>query len=814
MRIAVVVAAFCLMLLGLCIYGFLGAYLYLAPSLPTAAAMQRLEMHIPLRIYSRSGELIAQIGEQRRIPVTYEEIPQIVREAFLAAEDDRFFSHHGFDYAGVLRAVIVNITSGDYSQGASTITMQAARKLFLTDEKHVRRKLQEVFLTYRMEREFTKPQILNTYLNVIFFGQRAYGVAAAAEVFFGKSLNELSVAETATLAGIVQRPTAYNPVTSPERAAGRRGYVLQRMQALGYIDEATAERARVEPIQARSYAPRYDVEAPYVAEMARQEIVSRYGEAAVNAGYRVITTIDGRLQTAANRALRLGLIEYDRRHGYRGPLRQVTLAAGAPTAALEDALQGMADVGNLRPAIVVSVAPKAARVYVRSQGFAQIDWDGLSWARRDGATAASSIIKQGDIVYVVANGNAAQLAQLPEVQGALISLDPDDGAIAALVGGFDYFSNKFNRATQAQRQPGSGFKPFLYSAALDYGFTPATIIMDAPIMADDRNSEQAWRPENSGGGFSGPMRMREALVRSRNLVSIRLLRGVGTDNTIRYAARFGFDADSLARNETLALGELSATPLQVATGYAAFANGGFRVTPYFIDRIENNAGEVLVQAAPRIVCESCEPTIPDNALLPSDDVAPAATQPAPQQVATMAHSCLRPGPGTDSAKPELRAERIISAANAWLMDDMLGDVIKRGTGRRALVLGRSDLSGKTGTTNESRDTWFNGFNRELVATVWVGFDQARPLGEGEEGSRTAVPIWVHYMREALRAVPDVPRPRPAGLTTARVSATNGLLTSEADPDGIDETFLSEHLPAAGNTSYQTSGPGNVTESLF
>lgn len=812
MRIAVVAFVAGLMLLGLFIYGFLGAFVYLAPSLPTAAQMRSLEMQIPLRIYSRSGELIAQIGEQRRIPVTYEEIPPIVREAFLAAEDDRFFSHHGFDYAGVLRAVAVNVSSGDYSQGASTITMQAARKLFLTDEKHVRRKLQEVFLTYRMEKEFTKEQILNTYLNVIFFGQRAYGVAAAAEVFFGKGLNELSVAETATLAGIVQRPAAYNPVTSPERAAVRRSYVLQRMQALGYIDEATAEGARVEPIHARSYAPRYDVEAPYIAEMARQEVVNRYGEAAVNAGYRVVTTIDGRLQTAANRAVRLGLIEYDRRHGYRGPLGHVDIAASATAEMLEDALRDASEVGILHPAIVVSVAPRAARVYVRGQGFAQIDWDGLSWARKAGtATEAASIVHRGDIVHVVAEGNAAQLAQLPEVQGALVSLDPDDGAVVALVGGFDFFNNKFNRATQAKRQPGSGFKPFLYSAALEHGFTPASIIMDAPIMADDRNSEQSWRPGNSDGGFSGPMRLREALVRSRNLVSIRLLRGVGVSDTIAYAARFGFDPDSLAHNETLALGELSATPLQVASGYATFANGGFRVVPYFIDRIEANSGEVVFQAAPRTVCESCE-SAAAGVSPPETELATPPLAPPPPAVA--ARSCPRPYDATDSVAAAQLAERIISPANAWLMDDMMGDVIKRGTGRRALVLGRSDIAGKTGTSNESRDTWFNGFNRKLVASVWVGFDRSEPLGEGEEGSRTAAPIWIHYMREALRAVPDLPRPRPAGLVTAHVSATSGLLTSDSDPNGIDEVFLAEHLPGAGSASDPSSSNGPATEPLF
>jgi penicillin-binding protein 1A len=793
------------LLLALCIYAVLGAYVYLAPSLPTADSMRGVAMQIPLRVYSRSGQLIAQIGEQRRVPVSYEEIPQLVREAFVAAEDDRFFQHNGIDYAGVLRAVAVNLTTGDFSQGASTITMQAARNMFLTADKTVRRKLQEVFVTYRMENEFSKEQILDTYLNVIFFGQRSYGVAAAAEVYFGKSLNELSVAEVATLAGLPQAPSRYNPVTSPDRAVERRSYVLQRMLSLGYIDEQTAERARREPINAREFAPRFEVEAPYVAEMARQAVVARYGEAAINAGYKVITTIDGRLQTAANRALRLGLIEYDRRHGYRGPLQRARLASDASESTLDAELSAYDVIGNLQPAIVMSVAPQAARVYVRSQGYAQIDWDGLSWAQRAGTRGdASAIVSRGDIVYVVANGKVAQLAQLPEVQGALVSLDPDDGAVVALIGGFDYFSNKFNRATQAKRQPGSGFKPFLYSAALENGFTPSSILMDAPIMADDRNVEQAWRPENSGGGFSGPMRLREALVRSRNLVSIRLMRSIGPDAAIDYAARFGFDRASLPRNETLALGTLSATPLQVATGYATFANGGYKVEPYFIDRIENNAGQVLLRSEPREVCRDCS----NESELRVDE---ATAAPAP--VTRTAHSCLR-DEGGNSVPETRRAARIISAANAWLMDDILSDVIKRGTGRRALALGRADISGKTGTTNESRDTWFNGFNRDLVATVWVGFDQAQPLGEGEEGSRTAVPIWVHYMREALRAVPDAPRPRPPGLVNARVSATTGLLTSDADPAGIEEIFLAEHLPGQGNPAEQGLDRNANGESLF
>jgi penicillin-binding protein 1A len=789
------------------LYAIAASYVYLEPSLPTVAAMRNVEMQVPLRVYTRDGQLIAQIGEQRRIPLAYEDIPQLVREAFLAAEDDRFFRHHGIDYAGVLRAILVDLVSREFAQGASTITMQAARNMFLTMDRTPRRKLQEVFVTLRMEHEFSKEQILATYLNVIFFGQRAYGVAAAAEAYFGKPLSELSVAEIATLAGLPKAPSAYNPVSNPRAATARRHYVLQRMAHLGFIDDATAARADAEPVRAREYAPLYDVEAPYVAEMARQDIVGRFGEAAVNSGYRVYTTVDGRLQAAADRALRLGLIAYDRRHGYRGPLAQTRLdeATLGSTERFEALLGSVVAVGNLTPAVVVSVAPNSARVYVRGTGYAQIDWEGLSWAARrlsDTRTGpvprhAEDVVRRGDIVYVIGSPpGPVQLAQAPEAQAALVALDPIDGAVAALVGGFDYFSNKFNRATQAHRQPGSGFKPFLYSAALEHGFTPASILMDAPIVLDDAGMEQAWRPENSGGDFSGPIRLREALVRSRNLVSIRLLRSIGPDVAIDYAARFGFDPAVMPRNLTLALGTLPATPLEVATGFATFANGGFRVKPYFIDRIENAAGEVVWRAAPVIACNGCEPVsaplAPDAASAPAAAAGSAGALTPPPAIGWVPP---QPSQAVGTLLPQSAlAPRIISAANCWLMDDMMADVIRRGTGRRALVLGRGDLSGKTGTTNEARDTWFNGFNQNLVASVWVGFDQERPLGEGEEGARTAVPIWVSFMREALRTVPDKPRPQPAGLVQLTVSARTGKPTISTDPEAMSETFLATQLP--------------------
>lgn len=813
-----------------------GVYVYLSPSLPSADAMRKVELQVPLRVYTRSGGVISQIGEQRRIPVTYEQIPELVRQAVLAAEDDRFFSHHGIDWTGVARAIVVNLVSAERAQGASTITMQAARNMFLSLDKTWRRKLQEVFVTYRMERDFTKQEILATYLNVIFFGQRSYGVAAAAETYFGKTLSQLSVSEAATLAGIIQVPSRYNPMTNPAAATTRRNYVLRRMTELGYIDIDTARKAHAERIIARSYAPVADAEAPYVAELARQEIVNRYGAAAVNYGYKVFTTIDGRLQTAANRALRLGLIEYDRRHGYRGPLARVKLPADADAAAIEGALNGHDNIGLLEPAVVLSTSGTTAKVHVLGSGVAQIEWPGMSWARRvvksqPGAfpRQASDVLARGDIVLVVADhrGNAL-LAQVPEAQGALVAVDPLDGAVVSLVGGFDYYSNQFNRVTQARRQPGSGFKPFLYSAALEHGFTPSSIILDAPIVLDDNSVEGGWRPENSGGDFRGPLRLREALVQSRNLVSIRILRDIGLQAATDYAARFGFDKASLPQNLTLALGTQSASPLQMATGFATFANGGYKVTPYLIERIENANGEVLFQAAPAVVCRSCDsasvPPPPLGPEPPPADAPPDAPPvagwlppldpvPSPEQVSARvadATTALRQLATLQGGKgllpPERIAPRVISAQNAWIMTSIMSDVIKRGTGRRALALGRSDLAGKTGTTQDVRDTWFNGFNSTLVTSVWVGYDDERPLGDGEEGARTAVPIWVYYMREALRSVPQHPLPRPPGIADVLISPRTGAMTYAGDPQGITEVFIEDRLPQGAEPASPANAP--------
>jgi penicillin-binding protein 1A len=789
--------AFVFCVIGLTVlvaYAVACSYIYVEPSLPSVESMKRTELQVPLRVYSREGKLIAQIGEQRRNPVKYEDIPLVVRNAFIAAEDDRFFEHRGFDWQGVARALLVNVVSADFSQGASTITMQAARNLFLTQDQTIRRKLQEVFLTHRLEREFTKEEILGLYLNVIFFGQRSFGVAAAAETYFGKPLDQLTLSEAATLARVPQSPSTQNPITNPKGAAERRAYVLRRMRELNFITQAEADAAMSEPLRARTHRPLAEVEAPYVAEMVRLEIKKRFGDAAQDAGYKVYTTIDGRLQTAANLALRKGLVDYDRRHGWRGVKLKAELVDAETPEKLDLLLDEYTKVGILWPAIVVSVAEKSARVYVKETGFRSIEWAGMSWARKYESETllgpepkqAAELLARGDIVYVVpqAKAETAELAQVPEAEGALVAVDPNDGAVVSLVGGFDYFDQgrgKFNRVTQASRQPGSGFKPFLYAAALADDFTASSIIVDAPIVIESSGEEDTWRPENSSGTFGGPTRLREALVKSRNLVSIRLLQELGVQKAIDYATNFGFQKQAIPRNLTLALGTMQATPLEVARGFAVFANGGFLIEPYFIERIEAPNGETVYQAEPIVACAACE----------------GGARPKPAPNTSGRNRPLGFSTHDLSKLPAERlAKRTISPQVAFITEDIMADVITRGTGRRALALNRRDLHGKTGTTNDSMDTWFNGFTQDLVATVWVGFDQIRSLGESEEGSRTAVPIWVDYMAEALKGLPERTRPMPEGVLQMAISPDDGGPLSQ-DEGGIFEYFRADRLPTSG-----------------
>jgi len=770
----------------------IGAYYYLAPTLPDVATLRDMRMQVPLRIYTRDGRLMAQIGEQRRVPVTFAQIPKQLVDAFLAAEDDHFYEHSGIDASGLARAVYVSALSHEARQGGSTITMQLARNMFLTPEKQIRRKLREIFLALRIESEFTKQEILTLYLNKIFLGNRSYGVAAAAEVYFGKTLSDLSLAEMATIAGLPKAPSTINPIASPEKALNRRAYVLRRMLDGGHITQAEHDAAGAEPMQSQEHGPRVEIDAPYVAEMVRAELVSRYGEDAYSAGYKVTTTVDSRLQHAADWALRATLLEYDRRHGYRGPVARTQ--AGSDQA--DRLLETRPNVGGLWPAVVTQVNARDVVVKVRSGGRLTLPWEGgLSWARPGddkgglGAPPKSpaDILAAGDVVYVLPTGNGqAFLAQVPIVQGAFVSLDPQDGAMLALVGGFDFYQSKFNRAAQAKRQPGSSFKPFIYSGALERGFTPASVILDAPIVLEAEGSGQAWRPSNDEKSFSGPTRMRDALARSRNLVSIRILRAIGIDYATNYATRFGFTEEELPHNLTLALGTPQLTPLQMASAYTVFANGGYRVQPYLIDRIEDANGVLAFQADPAIACSECSSA---HEARPATDfvVGPAEGT-----------STRRGEPsGTTGLDDKHLAPSVISAANAFIMTDLMKDVIRRGTARRALVLKRDDIAGKTGTTNDRRDTWFSGFNAGIVATAWVGFDQERSLGANEEGGHTALPMWVYFMGEAMRGQGERRLRQPDGVVTARISPTTGQLASSSDPSGIFEFFLVGKLPGSG-----------------
>ncbi len=769
-------------------------YIKIAPQLPSIEVLKDVRLQEPLRIYTRDRMLLAEFGEKRRSPVLIEDVPPMLVQAFLAAEDDRFFEHPGVDFQGLLRAAFELVRTGEKRQGGSTITMQVARNFFLSSEKTYLRKLTEIILAFRIERSLSKDEILELYLNKIYLGQRAYGVEAAARVYYGVGIDELSPARMAMIAGLPKAPSRVNPINDPVAALTRRDYILGRMYHLGFIDSAVYKAALEEADGAVLHRVQAGARAPYVAEMVRDEMVRRYGQEAYTSGLEVVTTLDSGRQAAANRALRKALLAYGRRHGYHGPEGHVDLD-GLQEEAWPELLQDHAEVGGLEAGLVTAVDERSVWVFLRSQGPVIIEWDGLSWARTHKSVdrlgkppaRAADVLAVGDIIRVEPHSEGEwRLAQLPEVQGALASLHPDDGAIVALTGGFDYYRSKFNRAIQAKRQPGSSFKPMIYSAALDQGYTPASIINDAPVVFDDAALEATWRPENYSGRFYGPTRLREALYRSRNLVSIRILRAIGADYAARYAERFGFQSSQLPRDLTLALGSASATPLQMARAYAVFANGGYLVEPYFIHRIHDAEGRVIYQAAPAVVCPGC----------------PASLE-----------SILDNG-----QQPLKLAPAVITPQNAWLMDSMLQDVIQRGTGQRARSLGRSDLGGKTGTTNDQKDAWFCGYNPSLVAVAWVGFDKLEPLGRGETGGRAALPMWIDYMGSALDGRAPHKRAQPESLVTVRIDPTTGLLADAGQSDAIFETFRAEHVPQESVSPSMTGsgqGPGSHTpEQLF
>ena len=782
---------------------FAGVYYYFRPQLPDVQTLRDIKFQTPLRIYSADNRLIAEFGEKKRVPVTYEQIPEQFIHALQAAEDARFFEHFGIDIKGLTRAAFQLASTGRIQSGGSTITMQVAKNFFLTREQTFKRKFTEILLALQIETRLSKQEILTLYVNQIYLGHRSYGIQAAANTYYGKNIDQLNLAQLAMIAGLPKAPSAFNPITNPERATTRRDWILGRMLELGYISADEHDEA-VQFVDNASYH-RSDIEldAPYIAEMVRQELYERYGEALYTDGYRVWTTVNSQQQQRAIDALRRGLLAYTDRHGYHGPEASLDLDSLSNEADQLSQLRQHVEFAGLQPALVLSVANKSAQLLLRSGEQAELGWDGIKWARPfrsvhwtgPAPKTAADVLSPGDIIRVMPDAEGKlRLTQMPRVQGALVALDPQDGAIRSLVGGFSFYHNKFNRATQAYRQPGSNIKPFLYTAALENGFTPASIINDAPIVFHDVSLEGNWRPENDNGKFNGPMRLREALYRSRNLVSIRIMRALGIEQAREYMLRFGFEPDKLLPNLSLALGSASATPLQIARGYAAFANGGYLIEPYLISRIEDAEGNILEEANPVRVCPQC---------LPEADAASNREAPKDTALATP----------EDTTAPRA-APRIISRRNAFLIYDVMRDVITRGTGTRARVLNRSDLAGKTGTTNEQKDTWFSGFNPALVATVWVGFDQPAPLGRGEYGSSTALPIWIDYMEGALSAIPDNPPAVPEGVVRVRIDPASGLRAWPGQPNAINEYFRTEDVPTETARSPEQQMQPPATEAIF
>ena len=767
-------------------------YYFLTPQLAPGETIKETQLQVPLRVYSAEGLLLAEFGEKRRIPVKYDDIPPRLINAFLASEDDRFFEHPGVDYQGLLRATYSLIATGEKAQGGSTITMQLARNFFLSSEKTYLRKLKEIILALQIERDLTKKEILALYLNKIYLGKRAYGIGAAAKVYYGKSLKELTLAEMAMVAGLPKAPSKYNPIADPKRALQRRNYVLRRMSEVGYITSHAYNNAMQMPITARYHSREIEVYAPYVAEIIRTKLTEKYGDSAYSMGLSVYTTIQAHHQQAANSALQSALINYDKRHGYRGPIEHIELPSELTTQSLELLLSETNSIGPLHPSLVISTQENIANIYIKGRGLTSISIKDILWARKQITTNAmgkkpskvEDVFIAGDIVRLYQDTSGQwRLTQLPEAEGALISLSPDNGAITALNGGFEYYNSKFNRVTQSRRQPGSGFKPFIYSAALERGYTPATIINDAPVVFDDPGLENAWRPSNYSGKFFGPTRLRAALTNSRNLVSIRLLRDISPAYAINYASRFGFDATQMPRDLSLALGSGSASPWDMARAYASLANGGYRIEPFLIQRIEDINGNIIMEAIPATVCFTCS-TIP---------------------ITTTARVLTNVIP----------AERIMTPQNAYTMNSLLRDVVRYGTGRKAMAIGRNDLAGKTGTTNNQVDAWFNGFSPKLVAISWVGFDSPRSLGRYETGGRAALPMWIDFMQGVLLGHPEVLLKQPLGMVTVKIDRKTGLLARPDNPKAISETFRKKYVPTEYNTTYSTKNkPSEKSEPLI
>jgi len=759
------VAVTALVLLPILILLFAALVTY--PTLPSLDALIKYEPKRPLQVFSAEGTLIGEFGEEKRTLVKIEEVPDLMKKAILAAEDERFYEHGGVDYIGVMRAAYSNLISGGAKQGASTITMQVARNFFLSNERTMSRKFNETLLAFKIEHNLSKDEILELYINQIYLGQRAYGFATAALVYFGKPLDKLSVAEMAVLAGLPKAPSAFNPVVNPKRAKLRQIYVLRRMHELGYIDDQQFAAAQQQPLHTRRGGQAFAVHADYLAEMVRQAMYERYQEEAYNQGYKVYTTIRLADQDAAYSALRADVEDYDERHGYRGPEGYVDLSKDHSEDAMEEALQDADDSDDLVPAIVQAVDHKKIHAYCKGGQIAEINTEKQTLARQalGGGVPLNQRIRVGSIIRIKQDAKGVwNLGQLPQVEAAFVSASPRDGAIYSLVGGFDFNRNQFNHATQAWRQPGSSIKPFIYSAALEKGYTPATVINDAPLVFDTvETGGEAWEPRNYDGTYDGPITMRQALTRSKNLVSIRILQAITPQYARDYLTKFGFEAEKHPPYLTMALGAGSVTPMKMLEGYSVFANGGFHVSPYFIQRIEDANGKVLYQAAPAVAGEN--------------------------------------------------AERAIDVRNAYTMVNMMQDVVRHGTAFKAMDLGRQDLAGKTGTTSDFLDAWFCGFQPTVVGIAWIGFDTPHTLGSGETGGGAALPMWISYMGTVLKNVPQATYTMPEGMVGARINQ-QGL----RDPAGDrTEVFYQENLPPEQGPVQQDASAkpaDSVREQLF
>ena len=802
------ILAVCCILLG--VGSVYGLYKYIEPQLPDVNTLKDVRLQIPMQIYSADGELIAQYGEKRRIPLTLPQVPPELVKALIATEDSRFYEHHGVDPIGIFRAVSVALVSGHASQGASTITQQLARNFFLSPERTLMRKIKEAFLAIRIEQSLSKDEILELYLNKIYLGYRAYGVGAAAQVYFGKNVDQLTLGEMAMIAGLPKAPSTFNPLYSHERALARRNVVLSRMLDQNYITQQQYIAARSAPLEASYHGPKIAFSAPYLTEMVRQEMLKRYGENAYNDGYKVYTTITRKLQLAAQEAVRNNVLAYDMRHGYRGPAN-VLWKVGEPAwdrAQILKSLKALPVYGPLSPAVVTTANSNEATALMRDGSSISLTMAGVRWARPyksdrlQGATPRSvtQVLQPGQQIWVRKVENAWWLAQVPDVNSSLISLDPHNGAIRALVGGFDFNQSKFNRVTQALRQVGSNIKPFLYTAAMDRGLTLASILNDVPISRWDAGAGSDWRPKNSPATYDGPIRLRQGLGQSKNVVMVRAMRAMGVDYAAQYLQRFGFPAQNIVRTESLALGAASFTPLQMARGYAVMANGGFLIDPWFISKIENENGETLFETKPRIACPECNLPVVygetpkavalgeesvENVAVSQENSNPGVPQPALQQVNNQPNVAQQYAPHVINTPLSFL---IKSALNS----NIFGEPGWMGTGWRAgRDLKRHDIGGKTGTTNSSKDAWFSGYGPGAVTIVWIGFDDhRRDLGRStasgviqdqisgyEGGAKSAQPAWDEYMKTALDGVPEQPLTPPPGIVTVTIDRSTGKLAN-------------------------------------